>query len=111
MNNVVELVVAICSGLAATIPLIVTLVQWIQKAIKEKNWSQVVSFVLDHMMEAEKLYQVGAEKKKYVMSAVITSAASINYTLDEEALSKISAMIDNICTASKTINAVPVTTQ
>ena len=111
MNNIVELVVAICSGLAATIPLIVTLVQWIQKAIKEKNWSQVVAFVLEHMQKAEMLYEKGAEKKEYVMSAVITSAASINYTLDEEALAKISAMIDNICTASKTINVQPSTTQ
>ena len=34
----VGLVVSILSGLAAAIPLVVQLVNYVQKAVKEKNW-------------------------------------------------------------------------
>lgn len=38
------------------------------------------------------------------MAMIRTSAANINYDLDDAALAKISALIDDICAASKVLN-------
>lgn len=37
--NWVEIVISILTGLAAAIPLVVQLVKYVQKAVKEKNWN------------------------------------------------------------------------
>ena len=37
-----EIAVNILTGLAITIPLVVKLVEYVQKAIKEKNWSKLL---------------------------------------------------------------------
>ena len=44
----VRLIVSVLSGLAATIPLVVQLVKYVQRAIKEKNWPQVVNLVMGY---------------------------------------------------------------
>ena len=64
------IILPILSGLITAIPLLITLVKYIQKVIKEKNWGAVVQLVLKLMAEAEQLYSDGAEKKQYVMSAI-----------------------------------------
>ena len=56
----INIVISILSGIATTIPLIVALVRYIQKAVKEKNWSIVLNLVMKYMEEAEKQYESGA---------------------------------------------------
>ncbi len=60
----INIVISILSGIATTIPLIVALVRYIQKAVKEKNWSIVLNLVMKYMEETEKQYESGAEKKQ-----------------------------------------------
>lgn len=97
-------ILAIISGLAAAIPLVVKLIDYVQKTAKEKNWSEIVRLTINYMAVAEEKFLDGALRKEWVLSMVQTSAQNINYTLDDEALSKISAMIDAICAAAKIIN-------
>ena len=52
-EQIVSLVVAVLSGLAACIPLAVKLVQYVQKAAEEKNWGQLLGLLVDLMEEAE----------------------------------------------------------
>lgn len=99
-----QLIIAIFSGLTVTIPLVIKLVEYVQKATKEKNWSEIVRLVLGYMTEAERKFSDGATRKEWVMSMVKQSARSIEYELDDDAINKISDMIDNICAAAKTIN-------
>lgn len=99
-----EFLIGILPGLCVCIPLVIALGIWISKAIKNKDWQKVVSFVLDHMEEAEKRFEAGSDRKAYVMAAVITSAKSIGYPLTESDTQKISDMIDQICDAAKVIN-------
>ena len=101
----VEIVVSIMSGLAVCIPLVVKLVNVVSTYVKEKNWSQIVSIVLDLMKEAETLFSDGATKKAYVMASVESAAKSINYNYDEVAKQKVSDMIDAICATAKVVNA------
>ena len=101
----VEIVVSILSGLAVCIPLVVQLVNVVRASVKEKNWSQIVTIVLDLMKQAETLFAEGAARKAWVMAGVESAAKSINYNYDEVAKQKVSDMIDAICATAKVVNA------
>ena len=102
MEKWIELIIAVLSGLVATIPLVTQLVKYVKAAIQEKNWSKVMKLVLNLMTEAEKNYATGAERKQYVISSIESIKDTLNYQVD---MNQISAMIDAIVAASKTINA------
>lgn len=102
MEKYIELIIAILSGLVATIPLVVQLIKYVKAAIQEKNWSKVMKLVLNLMTEAEKNYATGAERKQYVISSIESIKDTLNYQVD---MDQISQMIDAIVAASKTINA------
>lgn len=102
VNDWVNLIVSILSGIAVCIPLVVKLVQYIKTAVKEKNWSSLMQLVLKLMTDAEKLYSTGAERKEYVMTTIKAMESTLNYDVDENVISE---MIDSIVAASKTINA------
>ena len=100
----VDIVVSILSGLAVCIPLVVQLVNVVRTSVQEKNWSQVVTIVLDLMKQAETLFAEGAARKAWVMAGVESAAKSINYNYDEVAKQKVSEMIDAICATAKIVN-------
>ena len=103
-TNWVQIIVAILSGLATAIPLVVKLVQYVSASVKEKNWNELVKLAIGYMTTAETKFTDGATRKEWVMAMIESSAKSTNYPLDDAALQKISDMIDSICAASKTIN-------
>ena len=99
--EVIRLVVAIISGLAATIPLVIQLVKYVKQAIKEKNWGVVLNKVMNLMETAETKFEEGAERKEWVLAMLKASADGINYDIDYEAIGD---MIDSLCAMSKIIN-------
>lgn len=101
-SSYINYIVAILTGLATAIPLVINLIKYVQKAVKEKNWNQVVQLVMNLMKEAEKKFDTGAEKKEYVMSMIKASADTINYDIDMDAISD---LIDSLCSMSKVVNA------
>lgn len=96
-----EYALAIISGLAAAIPLIVQLIKYVKQAIKEKNWAQVLEKVIKLMETAETKFEEGAERKEWVLAMLKASADSINFDIDYDAISK---MIDTLCDMSNVIN-------
>ena len=96
-----DIILSIVAGLAAAIPLVIKLVQYVQKAIKEKNWGQLLDLVMSLMEEAEQKFTDGATRKEWVMAMVATSAESINYDVD---IAAISELIDSLCDLSKVVN-------
>lgn len=96
-----QFIVAILSGLAAAIPLVVELVRYVQKAIKEKNWTRVLEMVMNYMKTAEEMFDTGAERKEWVMAMVQASAHTVNYDMDMQAVSD---LIDSLCAMSKVVN-------
>ncbi len=100
----IKLIVAVITGIGTAIPLVYKLITTVKAWTKEKNWNQIVSAALGLMKVAEKEFTDGASRKEFVMAMIMESAAAINYDLDEEALAKLSALIDAICDASKVIN-------
>lgn len=101
MQEWVKYAVSILSGLAAAIPLVVSLINYVKKAIQEKNWNNLVKLVMNLMAEAEKKFDNGADRKEWVIAMVQASASTINYPVDINALSD---LIDNLCTMSKAVN-------
>ena len=102
-----DLIIAIIAGLATAIPLVIKLVEYVRKSVQEKNWGQLVSLVIDLMEEAETKFEDGATRKEWVMAMAKAAAESINYKIDEDALSK---MIDALCDMTKVVNAPATTT-
>ena len=103
-----EFAVSILAGLAAAIPLVVKLVEYVQKATKEKNWNKMLDLIVDLMEEAETLFADGAQKKEWVLAMVQASANSINYDVD---LVAVGNMIDELCDMTKVVNAPETNTQ
>ena len=101
-EQIVSLIVAVLTGLAACIPLAVKLVQYIQKAVQEKNWGALLGLVIDLMEEAETKFDEGATRKEWVMAMVQTSAEYIAYPIDTAALSD---LIDALCDMTNVVNA------
>lgn len=97
----VELALSIIAGLAAAIPLVIKLVEYVQKAIKEKNWGVMLEMVINYMEIAETKFATGAERKEWVLAMVEASADTVNYDID---LAVISKMIDDLCAMSNVIN-------
>lgn len=94
--------ISIISGLAVAIPLIIKLVEYVKKAVKEKNWNQLLELVMKLMAEAEDKFEDGATKKEWVLAMIKSSADSINYNVDIDAVGE---LIDNLCDMSKVVNA------
>lgn len=97
-----EIIISILSGLAVTIPLAINLAKWIEKAIREKNWHNLITLVMNLMAEAEIKFDNGAERREWVLSMVEASANTINYPIDIEAVGN---LIDDLCALSKKVNA------
>ena len=97
-----KLLIAILSGLITAIPLVVKLVEYVQKAIKEKNWNELLRMVMNYMETAESKLDNGADRKEWVLAMVKASADTVNYDIDMNAVSD---LIDSLCNMSKTVNA------
>lgn len=106
--EILKLVVAVASGLAAAIPLAIQLVKYVEKAVKEKNWGVVLNKVMDLMETAETKFAEGAERKEWVLAMLKASADGINYDIDYDAIAE---MIDRLCNMSKVVNAPAETTE
>lgn len=100
--EVLKLVAAIASGLAAAIPLAIQLVKYVKQAVKERNWPVVLQKVMDMMEVAETKFEDGAERKEWVLAMLKVSADGINYDVDYDAIAD---MIDRLCAMSKIVNA------
>lgn len=96
-----EYALQIVSGLVVLIPLVVKLIEYVQKASKEKNWNKLLELTMNLMKEAEIKFTDGASKKQWVLAMVKASADSINYDIDIEEVGK---MIDSLCAMTKVVN-------
>jgi hypothetical protein len=99
--DIVNLIVAIISGVATCVPLVIQLVKYIKAAAKEKNWGKLIVIVSNFMAEAETLFPDGASKKDYVINSVLAIAKTIDYPIDKEMLGE---LIDNLTALSNKIN-------
>ena len=101
MNTTLQIVLDLIVQLCALIPLVITLVNYVTKAVKEKNWTKMVELALKLMAEAENKFSTGAEKEEYVVSLVLAAAKEINYDVDETVLRE---FIKNTILLSKEVN-------
>ena len=103
-KDMIELIASLLVGLAFAIPLVSSLVKWVKKAIKEKNWGALMGLLVTLISEAEGLFATGAERKEWVMKMCKASAEYLKYPFDEDTLSD---MIDALVAMSKVVNVAP----
>lgn len=94
-------IISIIAGLATAIPLVIKLVEYVVKSVKERNWNNLLDLVMSLMAEAEKKFATGAERKEWVIAMVQASADTINYEIDIDTLS---ILIDSLCDLTKEVN-------
>lgn len=95
-------VVAILSGLAAAIPLVVQLVKYVKEAVKQRNWTVLLDKVVKLMETAETKFEKGADRKEWVIAMLKASADDLNFDIDYDAIAE---MIDALCDMSKQVNS------
>ena len=101
-EQIVSLIVAVLTGLATAIPLVIKLVQYVKEATQEKNWGNLLGLLIELMEQAEQMFDTGATRKEWVMAMAQTSAEYIAYPLDTAALS---TLIDELVAMTKSVNA------
>ena len=101
MSQTLQIVVQILTTLVTLVPMVFALVKFIVKAVKEKNWNNLLSLVLSLCAEAEEQFTSGADKKQWVMSMVKSSLDTINYDIDDETLS---TLIDSLIALTNKVN-------
>lgn len=97
-----EVLIGVLSGLAAAIPLVIKLVEYVKKAVKEKNWNALLTLITNLMAEAESKFDNGPDRREWVLVMVKASADTINYDINLEEVGK---LIDSLCALSKVVNA------
>lgn len=101
MSQTLQIIVQILTTLVTLVPMVFALVKFIVKAVKEKNWNNLLSLVLSLCAEAEEQFTSGADKKQWVMSMVKSSLNTINYDIDDETLS---TLIDSLIALTNKVN-------
>ena len=99
----INFVVTVLGIAVACIPLVLKLIQYVQKAVKEKNWTALLNLVLELMEEAEEKFADGATRKEWVLAMVQISEEYLNYEVDVDELSD---LIEELCDMSKVVNVV-----
>lgn len=100
-SQIINIIVAVLSGLAACIPLVVKLVEYVKKATQEKNWAGLLGLVMKLIEQAERKFTDGATRKEWVMAMVQTSAEYVQYPMNVAALSD---MIDELVKLTNKVN-------
>ena len=97
-----EVIISILSGIAVATPLVIKLVEYVRKAIKEKNWKDLLELVTNLMKEAEGKFDNGSDRREWVITCVKATASTINYDIDIDVVGK---LIDDLTAMSKIVNA------
>ena len=101
MDIITKYLPSILVGIAVLIPLVVALVKNVTKAAQDKNWNIIVKMVLDLMVQAEKDYSTGAERKEFVMNQLRVMATTDDFEIDWD---KVSDLIDALCDMAHEVN-------
>lgn len=96
-----EFALSVLAGLAAAIPLVIKLIEYVRRAVMEKNWNALLHLIMSYMEEAERKFDDGATRKEWVVAMVEKSADIVNYDVDPELISR---LIDSLCDMTKVVN-------
>lgn len=79
MTKWLQLIASIIAGLITSIPLAIKLVEYVEKAMKERNWSKVLDMVMKYMATAEEKFDNGADRREWVLAMVKASSDTVNW--------------------------------
>ena len=97
-----EIIISMLTGLVAAIPLVIKLIEYVKKSIKEKNWNDLLKLIMNLMQEAEGKFNNGDDRRAWVLMMIKASADTINYDIN---LEQVGDLIDSLCAMTKVVNA------
>lgn len=100
--EILDTIIAIITGLTTCIPLVITLIKYIQAATKEKNWSQLMQIVTNLMAEAEHKFDNGKDRKEWVIISLKAMSNTLNYDIDWNVVDD---MIEGLVKMSSVVNS------
>ncbi|MBO7734847.1 MAG: hypothetical protein J6S67_19965 [Methanobrevibacter sp.] len=100
MQNISD-IIRLITELLVLIPMVVALVKYIRKAIREKNWKKILNIAIKLMEQAEAEFENGTDRKSFVMSMLRTSCDEIKFDITDEELSD---LIDNMVDLTNKLN-------
>lgn len=101
LDYILSIIPGLAASLVAIVTLTIKLVEYVKKAVKEKNWNKVLELVIKYMEAAEEKFDNGADKKEWVLAMMKASADTINYDIDMDIISN---LIDDLCDMSDIVN-------
>lgn len=101
VDYILSILPGLIASIAAIITLVLKLIEYVKKSIKEKNWSKLLELIIQYMEEAEQKFNNGADKKEWVLAMIKASSDIVNYDIDIEIISK---LIDDLCDMSNIVN-------
>lgn len=101
IEQIVQIICAILTGMATAIPLAIKLAEYVKKAVRERSWRGLIELTLELMENAEMLFESGESRREYVIEAVGKTARAIDFEFDEQEFGE---LIDRICAMSKCVN-------
>lgn len=112
-NNVVQLIISICTLiglLGGLIPTIIVLVKKFKEIIKNKNWRAIEQMIQEAMTAVENYSKEHPEmtsddKLNMAIEAVKAACASQGIELNDKLIKDIIAEIQKLCAWTKTVNA------
>lgn len=113
VQNVIQLIISICTliGLiGGLIPTVIMLVKKIREIIKNKDWQTIVGMIKDSMTVVEEYAKrhpemTSEDKLNMCIEGVKAACARVGIQLDEELIKKIIETIKDLCSWSKTVNS------
>lgn len=94
VKDILLCVIAICTGLIITIPLVKKFYCVMKENAQNKNWYAFLSLILQDMQAVQQNIQDGKDRKEAVMEIIDINANAVNYPLTDEEKQKLSDMID-----------------
>lgn len=101
MIEYIDLIVAICGAITVIVPLCVKLYKTIKALIKEKNYAKIITAIYNLVVDAEILFDKGADKKAHVLNEIKELCIELNVEFDAE---KFGLVIDTLIDVTKNVN-------
>lgn len=106
----VQLILDIVVAILGIIPTVVAGIALIRTIIKNKDWGAVVNIAKDAMSVVEKMsastQMTGQEKLDAALEIVKKNCIANGITVNDDLISKVIALINELCAWSKTVNVI-----
>ena len=102
--STLDIILSILIGICIIIPILIRLIKVLNESASKKEWKTIIELISKFCSEAEGLFDVGSEKKEYVVKMITSVADGVGLKLSDNDILYISNMIDALIEMTKKVN-------